>query len=301
MEQETKTSSGNNLKTALIVVVILLLVGLGVAAYFIFQQKSELSQSQEIIEFSKQQLQSDYDSLAVEYGSLVINVKNDSLLHQLENEQAKVQRLMEELRSTKATNAAEITRLRNELSTLRNVLKSYVAQIDSLNRLNQQLTAENQEITTKYQETSRSLNEVSQQKNSLSDKVTLAAKLDATGISVNPTNLKGKTQKNIKKIEQLIVSFTISKNITAEPGERTIYVRIMKPDDDVLAKSKSNTFQYENRQVVYSMRRSIEYTGEETPVTLYWKVEEFLMPGTYRIDIFADGNRIGSRSFSLQD
>ena len=101
-------------------------------------------------------------------------------------------------------------------------------------------------------------------------------------------------------MEQFVVSFNIAKNITAKPGERTIYVRIMKPNDDVLVKSQSGTFSYENKEIAYSMKRSVEYGGEETPVTLYWNVEEYLQPGTYRADIFADGNRIGSRSITIE-
>ena len=45
----------------------------------------------------------------------------------------------------------------------------------------------------------------------------------------------------------------------------------------------------------------IEYTGEElNDVTMYWAVEEFLYPGEYRVDIFADNYMIGTRSFTLK-
>ncbi|SHF71079.1 hypothetical protein [Dysgonomonas macrotermitis] len=298
MEQNKKTSSRNT--QVLIAIIVGLLVGIGVAVYFIFSKNTQLEEMQQVNEISKQQLEDEYESIDTQYEGFKISIKNDSLLQQLSNEQAKVQRLREELRTVKATDKAEINRLTNELTSLRKILKSYIAQIDSLNRANEKLTKEKEEITNKYQETTRTLNQVSQEKANLNEKVTRAAKLDATGISVQATNAKGKVQKNIKKVEQLVVSFTITKNITAEPGERTIYVRIMKPDDDVLVKNRANTFPYENGNIQYSMQRVIEYGGEEVPVTLYWKVEEFLMPGTYRVDIFADGSRIGSRSFTLE-
>ena len=284
----------------LIAIIVALLVAMGIAAYFIFNQKSQLEEMQQVNEISKQQLEDEYASIDTQYEGFKISIKNDSLLQQLSNEQAKVQRLREELRTVKATDKAEISRLTNELASLRKILKSYIAQIDSLNRANEKLTKEKEEITNKYQETTRTLNQVSQEKANLNEKVTRAAKLDATAISVRATNLKGKDQKKIKKVEQLIVSFTVTKNITAEPGERTIYVRIMKPDDDVLVKNRANTFPYENGNIQYSIKRVIEYGGEEVNVSLFWKVEEFLMPGTYRVDIFADGNRIGSKSFSLE-
>ena len=290
----------SNRHTKLLVAVIaILIVGLSVAGYFIFKKNTQLDELQELNEISKQQLEDEYEGIATQYEGFKITIKNDSLLQQLTNEQAKVQRLLEELRTVKATDRAEINRLNDELASLRKILKSYIAQIDSLNRVNEKLVQENKEITNKYQETTKTLSQVSQEKANLTEKVTRAAKLDATSISVSATNAKGKVQKKIKSVEQLIISFLITKNITAEPGERTIYVRIMKPDDDVLVKNRANVFPYENREIQYSIKRVIEYGGEELPVTLYWKVEEYLTPGEYRVDLFADGNLIGSKRFTL--
>ena len=283
----------------LVAVIAALIIGIGIAAYIILQKNTELEEAQQLNEISKQQLEDEYENIDTQYEGFRITIKNDSLLMQLSNEQAKVQRLREELKTVKATDRAEINRLNNELGTLRKVLRSYVMQIDSLNRINEQLAKENKEITSKYNQTTQTLSQVTKEKANLTEKVSLAAKLDATAIAVQATNKKGKVQKKIKSIEQFIVSFVITKNITAEPGVKTIYVRIMKPDDDILIKNRANTFQYENRDIGYSMKRDIEYGGEEVPVTLYWQVEEFLMPGTYRVDIFADGSRIGSRSFTL--
>ena len=298
METESKS---NNKSKLLIIVIVLLVVAIVAAGYFIFRQNSQIEVMQQENLITKQQLEDEYEGLTMQYEGMKLNIKNDSLLHQLDNEQAKVQRLLEELKTVKAENRVEIKRLNDELSTLRKVLRSYIVQIDSLNRANEQLKKEKDEINTKYQQTTRTLSQVSQAKDSLSQKVTLASKLDATGISVTPTNKKGKPQKKIKKTEQLVVNFTITKNITAEPGERIIFVRIMKPDGDVLVKSRANVFVYENKEINYSMKRAVEYGGEEVNVVLYWDVEEYLMPGTYRADIFADGNRIGSRSFELKD
>lgn len=298
MEQNTKPSTRNT--KILIAIIVVLIVGMGVAAYFIFNQKTQLEELQQVNDISKQKLEDEYASIDTQYEGFKLSIKNDSLFQQLSNEQAKVQRLREELRTVKATDKAEINRLNNELSSLRKILKSYIVQIDSLNRANERLVQQNKEITNKYQETTKTLNKVSQEKANLNEKVTRAAKLDATAINVAATNSKGKVQKKIKSIEQLVVSFTITKNITAEPGERVIYVRIMKPDDDILVKNRANTFSFENREIQYSMKRAIEYGGEEVPVTLYWKIEEYLMPGTYRVDLFADGSLIGSRSFSLE-
>ena len=84
-------------------------------------------------------------------------------------------------------------------------------------------------------------------------------------------------------MKKIAISFTIVKNITAKTGERTLYIRIAKPDNDILTKNASNTFPYENRNLVYSIKKYIEYTGEEQNVTVYWDVEEYLPAGTYHV------------------
>ena len=256
---------------------------------------------EEQFNIDKQELEDEYEAISMQYEGFRFSVQNDSLLYKLENEQAKVQRLQEQLRITDASNKAEIKRLKDELDTLRKILKSYVQQIDSLHKLNTQLQAENRQITEQYQQTNRTLNQVTQEKAQLSEKVSLAAQLNATNISAKAVNERGRDQKRLSRSSRFVVTFTIARNITAEPGERTLYVRIMTPDGNVLAKSAANTFAYENAKIEYSMKRTVEYGGEETTATLYWDIEEFLMPGTYKADIFADGHLIGSKSFVMEE
>ena len=223
-----------------------------------------------------------------------------TLCEKLESEKLKTQRLLEELRQVKSSNAAEIMRLKKELKTVRAVLRTYVIQIDSLNRLNAELTKENQEVKNKYSAATAQISTLSKEKKSLNEKVSLAAQLDATNIIVNPMNKRGKTARKVKDVKKISIQFTIVKNITAETGNKTLYIRIAKPDNDILTKSEANTFAYEDRNIGYSIKKYIEYTGEEQTVTVYWNVEEFLPSGNYRVYIFADGNMIGQGSFSMK-
>jgi len=279
------------------VMAIVLVIVIG----FLLTKNRQIEEIEQAYTVNKQELEDEYEAISLQYEGFKFSVQNDSLLYKLENEQAKVLRLQEELRLTKATDKAEISRLKGELSTLRKILRSYIHQIDSLNRLNEELRAENKQITQQYRETSRTLNQVSQEREVLSEKVTLAAQLVATNIGAKAVNDRGREQSRLSRSTQFVISFTIARNITSEPGERTIYVRMMTPDGTVLSKSPSNTFTYENREIQFSMKRIVEYGGEEIPVTMYWDIGEFLMPGTYKADIFADGHHIGSHSFSMQD
>lgn len=285
----------------LIAIIGVLAIVLAIVVGFLVNKSAEMEEMQQQFTLDKQELEDEYEAISLQYEGFKFSVQNDSLLYKLENERAKVMRLQEELRMTKATDQAEIRRLKDELATLRKILRSYIHQIDSLNRLNEELRAENRQITRQFNETSRTLSQVSQEKEQLSEKVSLAAQLVATNIAVKAVNDRGREQSRLSRSSQFVVAFTIARNITTEPGERTIYVRLMSPDGTVLSKSSTHTFPYENRDILYSMRRIVEYGGEELPVTLYWDIEEFLMPGTFKADLFADGHHIGSRSFTMEE
>jgi hypothetical protein len=283
---------------ALIILLILIIVG---GVFFILRQQTQIYEMTEQWDLEKNELSDEYNDLSLQYEGVKKNINNDSLIVLVENEQLKVQRLMEELRTVKATNAQRIAELKRELKTLREIMQGYVVQIDSLNNLTKQLTQEKEQVTRKYQQAAQTIDQLAQEKEQLHERVTLASKLDASGISVVGLNAKNKTEKKIRKMEQILINFHINKNITAPTGEKMIYIRIKKPDDEVLVKNRSNVFTYENKEINYSSKRLIEYAGEEVPVSIYWKIEEFLSPGTYRVDIFADGNLIGAQTFKLED
>lgn len=281
----------------LIVVIVLLLGGVTYLAIGLIHQRQVNKDMQELADLDKKEMENEYEQFARQYSEMKTQINNDSIVAQLTQEQLKTQRLLEELRQVKSTDAREIARLKKELATVRAVLRSYVLEIDSLNRLNQNLREENSRVKGQYNEATRQIAGLSSEKASLSEKVAIAAQLDATGINMIAKKKNGKAVKRIKDCKSIEVSFRITRNVTATNGVRTFYVRITTPTGDVLG--GGGTFAYENRDIECSMKKSVEYTGEETPVTMYRAVEEFLSKGTYTVSVFADGNMIGSRSFTF--
>lgn len=300
MDTEKKENKEINKISLLIVAVIVLVLLMAGAGYYIYQQKQEMEGLVQTFDLEKETLADEFNDLSLQYEGYKFSVGNDSLVALLSTEQAKVQRLMEELRTVKATNAKEISRLKKELATLRGIMRSYIQQIDSLGRENEQLKVEKTEVVKKYQQATSTAASLKKDKEKLTERVTLASRLDASDISVTPINSRGKLAKRINKMEQFMLNFKIAKNITASVGEKVVYVRIMKPDDDILVKSRADVFAFEGREITYSMKKQIEYEGEEVAVTMYWNIEEFLSPGTYRVDLFTDGNLIGRKSFTLE-
>ena len=290
-------------KKTLIIIITATIVLVGAIAFLAVRLNQANQANEEMVqlfELEKIEMENEYSTFATQYDEMQILISNDSLVAQLEREKLRTQQLLEELRATKASNAAEITRLKKELQTVRTVMRSYVMQIDSLNQANAKLAKENKRVRTQYAEATKRVEVLQEEAKNLSDKVTLAAQLDATNIRIEPRNKRGKETYSVKSVIKFAIDFTIVKNITAPTGERTIYVRIAKPDGTVLTKSTSHTFSYENTKLEYSIKKIIEYTGEEQSVTVYWDVEEFLNPGEYTVYLFSDGVMIGERNFTME-
>lgn len=281
-----------------VIVGLLLVAGIVYLAISLTNQKQTNKEMQELAELDKKEMENEYQMFADQYSELKTQINNDSIIEQLTQEQLKTEKLLEELRNVKASDAREIARLKKELATCRAVIRSYVLEIDSLNRLNQNLTEENTRVKGQYAEATRQIEGLNADKQTLSEKVAIAAQLDATGITMTLKNKRGKVTKKVKRCKTIQVNFNIAKNVTAASGNKTVYVRITTPAGTVL--SGGGAFQYENRNLPYSMKKTVEYTGNETPVTMYWNVNEFLGEGTYNVSVFADGNMIGSRNFSIK-
>ena len=278
---------------------VLLAAGLIIFLVLFLCEKKAGNEMAQLFELEKEEMSNDYLSYAQQYDELQEIITNDSLRVLLDREKMRVQRLLEELQAVKRSDAAEIMRLKKELKTVREVMRNYVMQIDSLGRLNKQLGDENKKLKRRNEEVVSQVSTLKEEKEVLTEKVTIASKLNASNIVVEKNNKRGKTARRIKDLTQLVFHFNIDRNPSAESGVKTVYLRIMKPDNSVLTKSSGNTFAFENTRLTYSIKREIEYGGDAVPVTMYWNVEEFLFEGKYQVDIFIDGNVVGTSYFEL--
>ena len=208
-------------KITFISISALLLIAAIIMGVMLMDSRKQNVEMQELFALEKEELENEYSSFATQYDELQIRITNDSLQDKLEQEKLKTQQLLEELRQTKATDAAEITRLKKELKTVRAVLRSYVVQIDSLNRVNEELQKENKRVKARYSEASRTINKITEEKENLTKKVNLASQLDAIGITFTPLKKNGKEAKKIKDAKKFAIGFTIAKNITTQTGEKT--------------------------------------------------------------------------------
>lgn len=290
-------------KIITITLLVLLAVAVGVLTYLFLKQKQEMTEMVEQMEFEKSELEDEYEDLAMQFdGYRTPDIHNDSLAQLLNQEQQRVRDLLEELRITKATNARRIAELKKELATVRSVMVSYVHQIDSLNQTNQRLTAENKQVREQYAVVQQQAEELQQQNTHLTEKVTRASMLEITAFKVTPLNKNDRKTTNLNHMQKIQFDFTIGKNITSDRGIKQVYMRIVRPDGELitLPNPAQRMFTFENSEIEYSLTKQFEYGGEALDEVLYWTVGEILYKGTYNADFFIDGALVASFPFELK-
>ena len=287
---------------ALIVGIVVLALCVCALVWMNLQQKTEIKEIVEQMEFEKEQLEDEYEELAIQFdGYQTPDIHNDSLVELLSQEKQRVQDLLEELRITKVTNARRIAELKKELATVRQVMVSYVQQIDSLDRTNKKLVAENQQVKQQYQAVARQAQQLEEERTQLAEVVSRASMLEISDFRMTLLNKRDRKTTIYNQIQKLQFDYTVGRNVTSKPGMKTLYLRISRPDGEVMQKSMDDVFLFENSKIAYSLSKDFEYAGEEVTGTVYWLVEEILQVGMYNADFFVDGDLIGSFPFEIRD
>jgi chromosome segregation ATPase len=281
-------------------IVIILSVLLVVLAVLFFWQRSSYQTDAVLIRAEKDSIASELKKMATGYDSM--RTENDSLSKTIGVAQVKVKDLLSEVEQVKNVSYQQITKYRQEVTTLRDIMRNYIVQIDSLNLKNQRLMTENTSVKQEVTEARTVNQQLEEQKKKLEQTVTLASQLEANELKATGITSKGKEQIKAIKIEKIKIDFVLSKNQTAKRGSKNIYVRIQRPDQILLMRSEKDLFKFEDMRIPYSVMRAVEYEGNDIPVSIYWDntSESPLIPGKYTVDVFADERNIGSTAFEVK-
>ena len=283
-------------KTLVIIIACLSVLLIALLIFFLVERAENKEYIQAIHE-EKELLQQDLKELSQNYDDLKTN--NDTLNSKLAAEQEKIALLMDKMKQFRDNSYAEINRYKREIGTLKTVLRSYVVQIDSLNQLNQKLSKENTEVRKQISWVRERNQKLESQHKNMKEVIDRASALKTENFNVYPVNKKDR-EVNWKKCFNLKAEFVIIKNITTQRGEKTIYLRLRRPDTKVIAFSEKSYFKYENATLTYSAKRVISYEGERLEVAIYWPNDGSLQKGEYTAELFCDNELIGTTKFLLR-
>jgi chromosome segregation ATPase len=297
-EFENITKQSKNMRNNIIVIALSAILVVMIVLFFM--QRREHNVIMKDITAEKDSIQRELTQIVAGYDML--KTENDTINEQLFVAQAKVRDLLIEVEQTKRVSYEKITDYQKQVTTLRGIMRDFVVQIDSLNKRNEQLMAENTQVKEQFKQAEIKNVQLSQEKENLQKNLQRAAQLEARELIAEGLNSRSKETKFAKRTEKIRISFILSKNITSKRGAKNVYVRIMRPDQLLMTKSPNDLFQFEDLKIPFSTMREVNYEGQDLPVAVYWDNagESELMIGTYTIDLFADGNNIGTTTIEFK-
>jgi len=288
MEQFTKkTPSG------IIATTIIMALGLLVLVVMFFSQRSRMNEMETVLTQEKDSLANELRLMVKGYDTLKTN--NDTLNANLFREKEKIVKLL----SVNASNSQLIKKYKSEISTMREIMKSYIVQIDSLNTRNKILSAQNREIRQQITQVKNTNTELTKVKDELNSKVEIASVIQAKDIVAVSLNKKRKETTRLNLLDKLRICFTLRENPLANAGEKEVYMRVLRPDSLVITSSADNLFKYKERDIVFSASRMVDYMNQDIEVCIFLDNTGDFIVGNYSVELYLENNIIGRTNFML--
>jgi FtsZ-binding cell division protein ZapB len=291
-EKNAKISSGKPPRILVIIPIVLALI-LAALVFVYFSQRKQMFQMEEFLTQQKDSLFTELEVLKVGYDTLKTN--NDSLQGEIESKVDRIDYLL----AINANNVVTIKKIQSENSTLRDALKSFIMQVDSLNRRNQELMSENREIKEQISTVQQTNQELSRTNEEISSRIEKAEVILARDIYATGVNKRNKEVDRIEKMEVIRICFTLRENSIADPGEKEVFMRILRPDSLVLTQSPDNLFTYKDEEMIYSASRKVDYLNQDVEMCIYYQEMQDLIVGTYTVELYLQGSLIGTTTMTL--
>jgi len=299
-------AKGNSNKTLVAIVIVLAIIITGLI-FVLFQTRTNLKDLLVEKEQQKAELRQELDSLLVEHAQ--VKSEYGQLADSLFVKDSVIQANAVEIRRLLDTEW-EYYKVKKKLAQLQVVAQGYVRQMDSLYRVNATLSEENVAIKKDLKDLRKEKDQIENDRKVLSGKVEIAAVLkainmEALGLRFRSGGEKEVATDKVQKVDQVRVCFTIGENAIAAPGKKDIYIRIARPDQEILVKSQLDeySFEYQGERLQYSMMQTIDYANRAVDLCVYWKKEytgQEMKAGLYHVDIFCENSIIGHTTFTLR-
>lgn len=289
IKQETK----KNVPAVMITVSVILAAALIFLVFSYYSQKNQMVEMETVLTQEKDSLAHELRLMVNAYDTLKTN--NDTLNASLVKERSRIVQLL----SVNASNIQLIKKYKGEITTMREIMKSYIVQIDSLNTRNKVLVAENTEIRQQITQVRSTNTQLSKVKEELTSKVNIASVIQAKDIAAVSLNKKRKETTRINQIDKLRICFTLRENALAKAGTKQVYMRVMRPDSLVISTSPDNLFEYRGNKIIYSAMREVDYLNQDIEMCIFLDNTGDFIDGNYSVELYLDDNIIGKTYFPL--
>jgi len=289
VEQPQKKSA----PIAMIFMTVILAAALIFLVVMYFDQKNKMVEIETVLTQEKDSLANELRLMVHGYDTL--KTDNDTLMANLQRERDRIVQLL----SINASNVQLLKKYKAEIGTMREIMKGYIVQIDSLNTINQQLMAENIGFKQQITEVQNTNVELTKAKEELTSKVSVASVIQAKDINAVTLNKKRKETTRIANIDKLRICFTLRENPIAAAGEKEVFMRIIRPDSLVITTSPDNLFDFNGDKLVYSASRLVDYMNQDIEMCIFLDNTGDFIEGTYSVELYLENNIIGRTTFAM--
>jgi len=196
--------------------------------------------------------------------------------------------------------------LKNRIEDYELQLAAKDEEIEKLKSENQSLFADNRKLKTKIVQSEDSISKLYETKAKLSEQVALASMLRAEAIKISIIDSKGREKEDedyrAKKISKLKVTFVVSDNKVAKIENKEIFMRITDPEGGYLNDpgTGGGTFTQEGRESPYTSKLSFLFDNKQPQLSFIWEKGSPYKTGTYTVELFSEGNKLGQANFIVK-
>lgn len=298
--------------------IIALLLG---AAIYLFLTKNKTENENEDLTNQVATVSNDKATIETEYNDALKRLDEmktqstqmDSLLSSKDGELSEMKAKIESILKQKNLTAGQLAEANKLIAELKSKMTGYQQQITALKQENVQLTEDNKTLTEEKNQVKEEREVLKEEKKGLEKTVELGSVLHASGIkltAINATkNLFGKEKEKetekARKADLIRISFDLDDNRISESGEKIIYICVFDPSGNVISANSSNSSRFKlanDTEMLYTASKTIPYKqGEKSKdISIDWKPLSDFNKGTYKVEIYHMGYKIGNEMVTLR-
>ncbi|HXA00879.1 MAG TPA: hypothetical protein VNW99_02765 [Cytophagaceae bacterium] len=293
----------------IIILIILLMTSLAGTAYFYSTSKD---QGEKIV-IKDQTIKSKNDSISFQIAEIKryqdeLQAKSDSLmtLGQSNSElETKIQQIQRRL-VVAQRNVGDLKALKDDIEKYKQLIAQKDAEIDSLKSSESNLKTQITGLEKDRQILGDTVSNLRNSKQDLVNQLALAAVLRAENIKITALDKKGKEQIKdgfkAKKIDKLKVVFNLADNKVAAKNNKQIMLRVIDPSGAVLFDNTTGggTFTAVSKEIPYTAMQDISFSNTKQKLTFNYVKGSAYVPGTYKIELYAEAHMIGESQFLVK-
>lgn len=282
-------------------IILLLLVVAAVLGWFYLKSDKQV----EDLTAEKAELQSKLNEMIAQYDA--VETDNDSLRLVIQTEKERLLAFKDSISNVRNGDLKKISRYRSELTELKKENTRLVARLDSVSNYASRLAEEKEQVELTLQQEMLRTEDLTTQKSQLEKEVKKGSLLQATNMTAYAIKRKRSGDEDdtrrASRADEIKACVNIAKNLIAQQGERTLYVRVITPDNRVVSladSSSANTFTFNNKSLLFSGKKAFWYENEAQEICVYVTKQEDFVKGSYKVEAFTEGYKLGEAYFELK-